>query len=94
MSEPDTISVTELAALSIERRFGRIADALERLADAAERIADATPDVARIANAAELLTSTLACLTEEVEGEDGQTRCTLRSHDSRPLGLSMSGQSL
>jgi hypothetical protein len=91
MIEPETISVSELAALSIDRRFGRIADALEKLADAATRIADLGPDVTRIAVAAELLTGTLACLTEEVEGADGQTRCTLRSHDARPGVMGMIG---
>lgn len=55
-----TLSVTELAAISIDNRFTRIAEALEKIADAAERIADSAPNSARIGDSLELLTALLA----------------------------------
>jgi hypothetical protein len=86
---PDTLSATELVLLSLEHRFGRIATALEDSAAAAKNIDGLTAQVERLADAFTSIAATLDCLTESVEGEDGRSRCTLRTFDARPSILSL-----
>jgi hypothetical protein len=86
---PDTLSATELLLLSLEHRFGRIATALEGTAAAAKNIDGLTAQVSRLADAFSSIAETLSCLTETVEGQDGQSRCTLRTHKMSPGLLSM-----
>lgn len=81
---PDTLSATELLLLSLEQRFGRIATAVEG-------VGELTRQVSRLADAFSSIAATLDCLTESVEGNDGQSRCTLRTHGTSPLLLSTLG---
>jgi hypothetical protein len=75
----DTIDAADLIALSIDRRFGRIADAAERTATNSERIAVAL----------ETLAGLMAGLSEIVPAErlGDPIRCTLRTHNATPLYL-------
>jgi hypothetical protein len=87
------LNADELFLLSIETRFGRIADALENVAKikAAGRddIVGLTAQVNRLADAFESVAGLLGCLTEDVEGQDGKTRCVIRTRDTVPGALSM-----
>jgi hypothetical protein len=78
---PETLTATELLLFSIERRIGRIADALERN----EHL---TLHVERLADALGAIALTLDCATEAVEGKDGVARCVIRTHKSSPNILS------
>jgi hypothetical protein len=88
-ADKPTLSVTELAAMSIDHRFGRIADALEKLAKAAECIADAAPHIERIADSLE----TVAALFASVIGV-GEAECcsdTLGRPTVVPVGFIRAG---
>jgi hypothetical protein len=71
-SDSTNLTVVELAAININNRFSRIADALEKIASLAERFTVATE---RTADAFEAVAATLNCVTETVEDENGETRC-------------------
>ena len=84
--EPEMMSAVELILLSAEHRFGRIATALETVATAATAgrndIAGLTAQVNRLADAFEAVAGLLSCVTESVEGEDGISRCVIRTRDT------------
>lgn len=90
-TDDDMMSVTELLLLSAEHRFGRIAAALETVATAATAgrndIAGLTAQVYRLADAFESIAAVFACVTESVEGEDGVSRCVIRTRDTVPNSL-------
>jgi hypothetical protein len=86
------LNADELFLLSIETRFGRIADALENVAKikAAGRndIVGLTEGVNRLADAFEAMAGFVGCLTESVEGADGVARCYVRTRDTNSNILS------
>jgi hypothetical protein len=92
-TDDDMMSVTELILLSAEHRFGRIADALEKSATAATAgrndITGLTAQVNRLADAFEAVAGLLSCVTESVEGQDGISRCVIRTRDTVPGALAM-----
>jgi methyl-accepting chemotaxis protein len=75
------LTAAELLLFSIDKRSGR-------LADAAEGIDELTAQVSRLADAFESIAATLNCLTENVEGADGVSRCVVRTRDTVPNALS------
>lgn len=87
--EADTIPLHDLLLLGVEHRLGRIANALEK--DAAIKC-ELTAQVARLADAMGFIALTFNTLTECVEGKDGETRCTIRTHKSSPNFLSFAGE--
>ena len=87
---PDTITV-DIELLRARERI-RLVKATERLADLAEQALAAQLRMAnaaeRQAEALEGLAALFACAVEPVEGQDGTTRCTIRTHDRSPIPLS------
>jgi Flp pilus assembly protein TadG len=71
--------------LSLEHRFGRMANALEMAAKAAtvgaNNIEGLTAQVNRLADAFEAMAGFIGCVTESVEGVDGVSRCYVRTRD-------------
>lgn len=90
--EPEMLSAVELILLSAEHRFGRMAIALETAAKAgtagANNVEALTAQVHRIADAFEAMAGFMGCITESVEGEDGVSRCVIRTRDTVPGALS------
>ena len=90
--EPEMMSAVELILLSAEHRFGRIATALEAVATAATAgrndITALTAQVTRLADALDSIAAVFGCVTESVEGEDGVSRCVIRTRDTVPGTLS------
>jgi len=90
--EPETISIGELLLLNIETRIGRIADACEAAnkikAASRDDITGLTAQVTRLADALDSIAAVLGCVTESFEGEDGVSRCVIRTRDTVPGALS------
>jgi methyl-accepting chemotaxis protein len=90
--EPEMLSAVELILLSAEHRFGRMANALEKAAKAAtagaNNVEALTTQVHRLADALEAMAEFMGCITESVEGEDGISRCVIRTRDTVPNALS------
>ena len=88
---PDDTITVDLALLEARERL-RAVQAAERQADLAEQALAAQLRMAnaaeRQAEALEGLAALFACAVEPVEGQDGMTRCTIRTHDRSPISLS------